>query len=214
MGTKRPHCRRDWDTDLKEIGQRLGFEVLQWDGYPAKGNKALVRCAHKEHWVYPHGQLNKKHCCKVASKTGTNNPSYGIPSWNSGTVGISTGHGIGHALDQSNPTRLDTLYLVTVADVTGKIHYKIGRSFNGPHKRLQRSLVTVIKEWEGPHWLVWTTEQSLLAQNSGSRSCPTPNLANGGGTECFGEGLPITSVISYCNFILGMVDGQKTAYQG
>ena len=101
---------------------------------------------------------------------------------------------------------LDTLYLVTVADVTGKIHYKIGRSFHGPHKRLQRSLVTVIKEWEGPHWLVWTTEQSLLAQNSGSRSCPTPTLDSTGGTECFGEGLPITSVISYCNFIFGTVD--------
>ena len=135
-------------------------------------------------------------------------------SWKDKIENGFDGWGGGRGISHTRPSDTDTLYLVTVADVTGKIHYKIGRSFYGPCGRLQRSLVTVIQEWQGPHWLVWTTEQSLLAQNSGSRSCPTPNLANGGGTECFGEGLPITSVISYCNFILGMVDGQKTAYQG
>jgi hypothetical protein len=202
MGTKRPHCRRDWDKDLKELGDQLGFVVLRWDGYPAKRNKVLIKCPHKEHWVYPQGQLNKTSCCKVASKLRDKNPFYGKPTWNAGTVGVSKGHGIGGQMDRSSPTRPDNLYFAIVADTNGKLHYKIGRSFYEPHKRLQRSLVTILGQWQGPHWLVWLTEQTLLKKCSGSRSRPIPTLASAGGTECFGEDLDLNFILSYCDVAL------------
>ena len=53
MGTKRPQCRCDWDLRVKTVGKHLGFEVIAWDSYPAKRNKVLIRCKHKEQWVYP-----------------------------------------------------------------------------------------------------------------------------------------------------------------
>ena len=209
-GTHRPLL---WEDRLSDYLERTGTWVVKRPKTLKKGSRVVIGCPHGERETTCQILHHTENCCRSSAHTGSKNSSYGKPVWNSGTKGVSKG-GYGYGVNPSRHHDPDVLYLVTVADTTGKVHYKIGRSFHGPRRRLQRSLVTVIKEWEGPHWLVWTTEQSLLTQNSGSRSRPTPNLANGGGTECFGEQLPITSVISYCNFIFGMVDGQKTAYQG
>jgi hypothetical protein len=125
MGTKRPQCRCDWDTRVREVGQRLGFEVIGWDPYPSKRSKVLIKCKHKEQWVFPQGQLNKRHCCKVSSKLSVNNPAYGVPSWNSGTVGVSTGHGFGGHPDQEERLLTGNLYLIRYLDDAGT-HIKLG----------------------------------------------------------------------------------------
>ena len=125
MGTKRPHCRCDWDARVREAGDRLGFEVLAWDPYPTKRSKVLIRCKHKEQWVFPQGQLNKNHCCKVASKLANNNPAYGNPSWNSGTIGISTGHGFGGHPNEEERLLAGNLYLIRYLDDAGT-HIKLG----------------------------------------------------------------------------------------
>lgn len=79
----------------------------------------------------------------------------------------------------------DTLYLVVVADTSGGLHYKIGRSFRGPKKRLKGSLVKVIATWQSEHWRVWWAERVLLEKYSENRSKPIPEIASTGGTECF-----------------------------
>jgi hypothetical protein len=175
MGTKRPQCRCDWDLRVKEIGKRLGFEVISWDSYPAKRNKVLIRCKHKEQWVYPQGQMNKKHCCKVSSKLAENNPAHGIPSWNSGTVGISTGHGFGghpSELERSLPA---TLYLVRYLDESGT-HFKLGITRRTLQQRLGECLVSIIHLHHATLGECFDLEQSLLkwAKGNGHRySSPT-----------------------------------------
>ena len=125
MGTKRPHCRCDWDGRVRQVGQRLGFEIVRWDPYPAKRSKVLIRCKHKEQWVFPQGQINKTHCCKVASKLAENNPAFGSPSWNAGTVGISTGHGFGGHPNTQDRELPGYLYLIRYLDSDGT-HFKLG----------------------------------------------------------------------------------------
>ena len=175
MGTKRPQCRCDWDLRVKEIGKRLGFEVISWDSYPAKRNKVLIRCRHKEQWVYPQGQMNKKHCCKVSSKLAENNPAHGIPSWNSGTVGISTGHGFGgHPSELERPLPA-TLYLVRYLDESGT-HFKLGITRRTLQQRLGECLVSIIHLHNATLGECFDLEQSLLkwAKDNGHRySSPT-----------------------------------------
>lgn len=125
MGTKRPQCRCDWDARVRQVGERIGFEVISWDPYPAKRSKVLIRCKHKEQWVFPQGQVNKRHCCKVASKLASNNPAYGSPSWNSGTVGVSTGHGFGGHPNPEERLLPGCLYLIRYLDDAGT-HIKLG----------------------------------------------------------------------------------------
>jgi hypothetical protein len=144
MGTKRPQCRCDWDQRVKEVGSRLGFEVVAWDPYPSKRGKVLIRCKHKEQWVYPHGQLNKKHCCRVASKLAENNPAHGIPSWNAGTVGISTGHGFGGKPSYEERKKPGILYLIRYLDKFGT-HFKIGITKHSLSKRFKKGqLISII----------------------------------------------------------------------
>lgn len=162
MGTKRPQCRCDWDLRVKEIGKRLGFEVIAWDSYPAKRNKVLIRCKHKEQWVYPQGQLNKKHCCKVSSKLAKNNPAHGAPSWNAGTVGISTGHGFGGQPSEKERKLPGTLYLIRYLDESGT-HFKLGitkRSLNERFKPHQ--LISIIHLHHATLGECFDLEQSLL----------------------------------------------------
>lgn len=161
MGTKRPHCRRDWDKDLREEGLRLGFEVLEWDGYPAKRHKVKIRCAHKEQWVYPNGQFGKKHCCKVASKLAENNPTYGKPTWNAGTVGISTGCGYGGKPRGEDRDKPGILYFVEYTDQDGD-HLKVGITSTTIQKRLKGKLKRVIHSLEMPLGECWNLEQKIL----------------------------------------------------
>ena len=143
MGTKRPQCRCDWDTRVREVGQRLGFEVIRWDPYPAKRSKVLIRCKHKEQWVFPQGQVNKTHCCKVASKLAKNNPAFGLPSWNAGTTGVSTGHGFGGKPSEEARKGPGILYLVRYLDESGT-HFKLGITRRTLQERLGDKLVAII----------------------------------------------------------------------
>ena len=175
MGTKRPQCRCDWDLRVKEIGKRLGFEVIAWDSYPAKRNKVLIRCKHKEQWVYPQGQLNKKHCCKVSSKLAENNPAHGTRSWNAGTVGISTGHGFGGHPSESERLLPGTLYFIRYLDSTG-IHFKIGITKRSLQDRLGDKLVSILHLHQATLGECFDLEQSLLKwakDNSYRYSSPT-----------------------------------------
>jgi hypothetical protein len=175
MGTKRPHCRRDWDHDLGEVGKRIGFEVVTWDGYPSKRNKVLVRCAHGERWVFPSGQLKKEHCCKAASKAGDKNPLFGKATWNAGTRGVSTGHGFGFKPRGERALLPGRLYLVEYGDGR-KTHFKLGITSRSTRQRLKTKLQHVIKEWEMPLGVCFNLEQATLkyAEKHGYRySSPT-----------------------------------------
>jgi hypothetical protein len=175
MGTKRPHCRRDWDNDLREIGKQVGFEVLAWNGYPAKRNKVLIKCEHGERWVFPNGQVHKEHCCRVASKIGENNPFYNKPTWNAGTKGISTGHGFGYRPSDEIADQIGRLYLVEYIE-NEEIHYKLGITSRTTKQRLQGKLHKTLKEWELPLGRCFDLEQATLryATDRGYRySSPT-----------------------------------------
>jgi hypothetical protein len=163
--------RRDWDSELKQLGSKLGFEVLGWSGPPTKKNKVLIRCRHKEQWVYPHGQLNKKNCCKVSSKLAENNPSFGKPQWNSGTVGISTGHGFGWHPSESERLLPGTLYFIRYLDESGT-HFKIGITKLTLAERFSKGqLISIIHLHHATLGECFDLEQSLLkwAKENGYR---------------------------------------------
>jgi hypothetical protein len=112
MPRKRPECRRDWDTLLKQKGLEVGFEVLQWNPYPVKRAKVLVRCEHKTQWVDPRGQLRKSHCCRSSAYRNCPSPGSGnlFASW------VPT---------PEQRLLPGTLYLVRYLDKSGT-HFKLG----------------------------------------------------------------------------------------
>jgi len=169
--------RRDWNTDLALKGKEVGFEVVRWDGEPTKRNKVLIRCQHKEQWVYPHGQLNKTHCCRTSSKQGQHNPAYGKPQWNSGTVGISTGCGYGGIPKGENREKPGILYLVEYTDQDGD-HIKIGITSTSIKQRLKGKLKNILFSLELPLGECWDREQDFLSYFSEFRysSCSSTEL--------------------------------------
>ena len=171
MGTKRPNCRRDWHNDLVGIGARVGFDVITWDPYPARRSKVLIRCKHSERWVFPHATLNVTSCCKSTSKVGSKNPAFDKPAWNSGTVGISTGHGFGGQPSDSERLFPGILYLIRYLDESGT-HFKLGitkRSLNERFKPHQ--LISIIHLHYATLGECFDLEQELLkwAKDSGYR---------------------------------------------
>ena len=102
----------------------------------------------------------------------------------------------------------DILYFVIVADTQANLFPKIGRSFRGPYKRLQRSLVTTIATWEAPHWWVWWAEHSILHTFEEWRSRPVPSLECTGGTECFRPELPLNEVVRLVNSLHMAISSQ------
>lgn len=175
MGTKRPNKRKDWDFLLKEIGNRLGFQVISWDPYPAKRSKVLIRCKHGEKWVFPQGQLNKSSCCKISSKSGNKNPFYGKPTWNAGTKGLSTGHGFGFKPRGIKASSKGTLYLVKYLEEE-ETHFKLGITSSSTQRRLKTKLREIVKEWKLPFKQCFDLEQAALcyASRHGHRySSPT-----------------------------------------
>lgn len=169
--------RRDWNTELVLKGKAVGFEVVRWDGEPTKRNKVLIRCQHKEQWVYPHGQLSKEFCCKVASKLGSNNASFGVKPWNTGTTGISTGCGYGGIPKGEDREKPGILYFVEYADQDGS-HLKIGITSTSIKQRLKGKLKKVLFSLELPLGDCWDREQDFLAYFSEFRykSCSTTEL--------------------------------------
>jgi hypothetical protein len=203
-GTSNPGL---WEQRLEEYLNRTGSWVIRRPKVLKKSSRVLIGCPHGSRETPCQVLDSMSHCCRSSAHSGPNNSQFGKKSWNYGTVGVSTGHGYGYGIDPQKWDHTDTLYLVTVVSTSGDLHYKIGRSFYGPRKRLQRSLVKVIGEWQGPHWLVWLTEQTLLKKHSGSCSRPIPVLASTGGTECFSDELDIGAVVSYCDFLFAPAIG-------
>ena len=159
--TRPQYTRRDWDTELRQHGLKLGFEVIAWDGPPVKRSKVLIRCKHKEQWVCPHGQLKKKNCCKVSAKLAENNPAFGKPQWNSGTVGISKGHGFGGRPSEEDRKSHGTLYLVRYLDKSGT-HFKIGITRRTLQERLGDKLLSILRVYTATLGRCFDVEQASL----------------------------------------------------
>ena len=160
--------KRDWNTELILKGKEVGFEVIRWDGEPTKRNKVLIRCEHKEQWVFPHGQLFKTSCCGVASKLGINNPNFGTPTWNTGSTGISTGCGFGGKPRGEQRDLPGILYLVEYIDQSGT-HLKVGITSKSIRERLKGKLKKVILSIELPLGECWDREQEFLSNFSEHR---------------------------------------------
>jgi hypothetical protein len=104
-----------------------------------------------------------------------NNPAYGAPSWNSGTVGISTGHGFGGKPSEGERKAPGILYLVRYLDESGT-HFKLGITKRSLHERLGDSLISIIHLHTATLGECFDLEQSLLkwAKDNGHRySSPT-----------------------------------------
>jgi hypothetical protein len=110
--------------------------------------------------VFPQGVLNVKSCCKSQSKVGSNNPAFGQPQWNSGTVGISTGHGFGTKPRGELALREGTLYFVEVTD-----GFKVGITCLPLHRRFTKNeLKRTIAKHSAPLGECFVAEQAILAE--------------------------------------------------
>jgi hypothetical protein len=223
MGTKRPDCRRDWDTDLRLLGEKLGFQILSWDGYPAKRNKVLIRCSHGERWVFPNGQLNKTSCCRVSAKIGENNPFFGKPTWNTGKKcpGLG-GRPKGSKNSSSFSEEVRKKYSEARKRITAngqywsgfqrpqdnnrpdklyfiKLHngrYKVGRSYKGWLYR-KKETAELLGEWPGKSVDIWNLEKKVLREFSQYKA-PLDEMSMGRGmTEHFVETVPTQEVLTF-----------------
>lgn len=125
-----------WEQRLHEYVKRTGVEVIFRPQRLKKKSRIITRCIH--------GTVNRpcqvlqslQFCCQIGSKLGANNPSYGVPSWNAGTVGISTGHGFGGKPSPEQSILPGVLYLIRYLDDSGT-HFKIGVTGKSVSKRFK-----------------------------------------------------------------------------
>jgi hypothetical protein len=100
---------------------------------------------------------------------------YGFPSWNAGTVGISTGHGFGGYPSEEDRCLPGTLYFVRYLDESG-IHFKIGITKRYLQERLGDKLVSILHLHHATLGECFDLEQAILkwAKENGYRySSPT-----------------------------------------
>ena len=134
--------------DLKEKGLEVGFEVLQWNPYPLKRAKVLIRCEHKTQWVTPRAQLKKSHCCRAGAYRG-------CPSPGSGNITAS------YFPTPEQRLLPGTLYLIRYLDDDGT-HFKIGITRRTLQQRLGDSLVSILHLHTSTLGECFDLEQSLL----------------------------------------------------
>jgi len=129
-------------------------------------------------------------CCKRKSKVGKNNPAFGKPTWNAGTVGVSKSYGF-FGFKEEWSDREDYLYFIETIYGT----YKIGRSFHGIKYRFTET-VKELGEWKASHKEVFDCERYILNTYKQHQ-----NKIDGiiGGSEHFTKELPIQEVIEYAN---------------
>ena len=129
-------------------------------------------------------------CCKRKSKVGKNNPSFGKPTWNAGTVGVSKSYGF-FGFKEEWADREDYLYFIETIYGT----YKIGRSFHGIKYRFTET-VKELGEWKASHKEVFDCERYILDTYKHHQ-----NKIDGiiGGSEHFVKELPIQEVVDYAN---------------
>jgi hypothetical protein len=223
MGTKRPNKRKDWDSILKDLGDRLGFQVIAWNPYPAKRSKVLIRCRHGEKWVYPQGQLNKTSCCRAGSKESDKNPMKGAMPWNKGISCPGLG-GRPPGTKNSKPfsSEIREKYSQSRKRITAngqswsgfqrkgdankpdKLYfirlydgkYKIGRSYKGWLYRKKETL-ELLGEWSAKSADIWNLEKKIL-ERFREHKAPLTEMSMGRGmTEQFKETLPVLEVITF-----------------
>lgn len=151
-----------WEDRLRNYVERSGVEVLVRPERLTKTSRIVTRCCHGEH-ERPMGVVDKlQYCCQTGSKIRENNPAYGKPQWNSGTVGISTGGGYGHKPrpgDWNLPGAV--CCLIRYKDEAG-IHWKVGYTGKGIKRRYSYRCEEIHAVFEGTHGEAWTLEQAVL----------------------------------------------------
>jgi hypothetical protein len=164
-----------WEQHLADYIRGSGVTVVERPLRLTKKSRVVTRCKHGSS-ERPCGILKDlQHCCRIGSKVGGNNPAYGLPSWNSGTVGISTGHGFGGNPSEEERKVPGTLYFIRYLDESG-IHFKIGITKRSLQERLGDKLVSILHLHQATLGECFDLEQSLLkwAKDNGHRySSPT-----------------------------------------
>ncbi len=164
-----------WEQRLSDYVRRSGVVIVERPTRLTKKSRILTRCKHGISERPCSILKDLQYCCQVGSKLGENNPVYGVPSWNAGTTGVSTGHGFGGHPSEKERKLPGTLYLVRYLDESGT-HFKIGITKRSLRERLGDSLVSIIHLHTATLGECFDLEQSLLkwAKESGHRySSPT-----------------------------------------
>jgi len=165
-----------WEQHLAEYIRRSGVTVVERPLRLTKKSRVVTRCKHGSS-ERPCGILKDlQHCCRIGSKVGSNNPAYGVPSWNSGTFGISTGHGFGRNPSEEDRKLPGTLYLVRYLDQSGT-HFKIGITKRSLSERFRPSqLISILATHHASLGECFDLEQFLLKwakENNYRYSSPT-----------------------------------------
>ena len=159
-----------WEQRLSDYVKRSGVLVVDRPPRLTKSSRVVTRCKHgtAERPCSILGSL--QHCCRTGSKIGENNGVYGAPSWNAGTVGISTGHGFGGKPSEEERKLPGTLYLIRYLDNEGT-HFKIGITRRTLQQRLGDNLVSILHLHTSTLGECFDLEQSLLrwAKDNGHR---------------------------------------------
>jgi hypothetical protein len=132
-----------WEQRLTDYVKRSGVLVVDRPSRLTKSSRVTTRCKHGISERPCSILASLQHCCRTGSKLGENNGVYGTPSWNAGTVGISTGHGFGGKPSEEERKAPGTLYLVRYLDDSGT-HFKLGITRRTLKERLGDKLIAII----------------------------------------------------------------------
>lgn len=165
-----------WEQRLEDYVKRSGVAIVDRPERLTKGSRVITRCKHGLSERPCSILMSLQHCCRTESKLGENNGVYGLPSWNAGTVGISTGHGFGGKPSKEDRKEPGTLYFIRYLDESG-IHFKIGITKRTLSERFKPSqLISILSIHHATLGECFDLEQSILkwAKEHGYRySSPT-----------------------------------------
>ena len=164
-----------WEQRLSEYVRKTGVSVVNRPDRLTKSSRITTRCIHGLSERPCSILTGLQSCCRTGSKLAENNPAYGEPAWNAGTVGISTGHGFGGKPSEEDRKGPGTLYLVRYLDDSGT-HFKLGITRRTLRERLGDKLIAIIHLHTSTLGECFDLEQELLrwAKENGHRySSPT-----------------------------------------
>ena len=159
-----------WEQRLDDYVKRSGVTVVDRPERLTKKSRIRTRCKHGTQERPCQVLDNLQYCCQTGSKLGENNPVYGTPSWNAGTVGISTGHGFGGKPSEEERKLPGLLYLVRYLD-DSDTHFKLGITKRSLQERLGDKLISIIHLHNATLGECFDLEQELLrwAKDNGYR---------------------------------------------
>lgn len=160
-----------WEQRLSDYVKRSGVLVVDRPLRLVKSSRVITRCKHGLSERPCSTLKSLQHCCRTGSKLGENNGVYGAPSWNAGTVGISTGHGFGCKPSKEERKSPGTLYLIRYLDEAGT-HFKLGITKRSLAERFKPGqLISIIYLRRATLGECFDLEQSLLkwAKTNGYR---------------------------------------------